>query len=47
MPTLQEIINKRLELSKTNPNATNVDARRALTTTPTTPTATVQNAPVA
>lgn len=41
MPTIQEIIAKRAELQKTNPNATNVDARKALmpTTTPTTPVA--------
>lgn len=39
MPTLQEIIAKREELAKTNPNATNVDARKALTTS--------QKAPVA
>lgn len=34
MATLQEIIAKREELTKTNPNATNVDARNALSTTP-------------
>lgn len=43
MPTIQEIIDKRKELQKTNPNATNVDARNLLSTTPTTP---VQNPPV-
>lgn len=30
MATLSEIIAKREELAKTNPNATNVDARKAL-----------------
>jgi hypothetical protein len=33
--TLQDIIAKRAELQKTNPNATNVDARKALETSPT------------
>lgn len=34
---LKDIIAKREELAKTNPNATNVDARKALTATPATP----------
>ncbi len=35
---LQDIIAKRAELQKTNPNATNVDARKALMTPAPTPT---------
>lgn len=35
MPTIQEIIAKRNELQKSNPNATNVDARNALSSTST------------
>ena len=42
MATMDEIIAKRNELQATNPNATNVDARKALT--PTTP---VETTPVA
>ena len=40
MATLEQIIAKREELAKTNPNATNIDARKALTATPTAPVAT-------
>lgn len=53
MATIQEIIAKRAELQKTNPNATNIDARKALmptttptaTETPTAPTPTNPHAP--
>ena len=38
--TLQEIISKRNELQKTNPNATNVEARQALIANPPTPVVT-------
>jgi hypothetical protein len=39
MVTLQDIIAKRAELQKTNPNATNVDARKALEPTSAAPVA--------
>lgn len=39
MATINEIIAKRNELQATNPNATNVDARKALTPAPTEPVA--------
>lgn len=35
MPTLSEILAKRDELQKTNPQATNLDARNALMASPT------------
>lgn len=34
MPTIKEIIAKREELKATNPNATNVDARKSLMQAP-------------
>ena len=43
--TLQEIIAKRNELQKTNPNATNVEARQALMANPPTPVVTDTSVP--